>query len=59
LFARINIGFKKGVLTEMELFDHFGQKTVIEITKFSRGNLSDSNALFTFTPPKGVDLITD
>jgi outer membrane lipoprotein carrier protein len=59
LFARINIGFKKDVLTAMELFDHFGQKTVIEITKFSRGNLSDSNALFTFTPPKGVDLITD
>ena len=42
----------------MELYDHFEQKTVIKFSNFERNPKFMPNA-FTFTPPPGVDVVTD
>lgn len=55
-FERIRMGFRGDVLMQMELFDHFGQRTTLKLTKLKR-NPAIAPARFTFTPPKGADLI--
>ena len=55
-FERIRMGFKGDVLVQMELFDFFGQRTTLRLSHFSR-NPSIAPSRFTFTPPKGADII--
>lgn len=55
-FERIRMGFKGDVLVQMELYDQFGQHTTLKLTHFVR-NPSIAPSRFTFTPPKGADVI--
>ena len=57
-FERIRMGFKGDVLVQMELFDFFGQRTTLKLSRFVR-NPSIPPSRFTFTPPKGADVISD
>jgi chaperone LolA len=55
-FDRIRMGFKGDVLAQMELFDTFGQRTTLRLSRLVR-NPSIAPSRFTFTPPKGADVI--
>jgi outer membrane lipoprotein carrier protein len=57
-FEKIRIAFKDGGLAAMELRDHFGQTTLI---RFAAVELNPrlAPALFSFTPPKGADVVGD
>lgn len=55
-FERIRMGFRGDVLVEMELLDFFGQRTTLKLARFAR-NPAIPPARFTFTPPKGADVI--
>jgi outer membrane lipoprotein carrier protein len=57
-FEQIRMGFKGADLDTMELKDQFGQLTVIRFTGLRR-NPALAPDLFTFTPPKGADVIGD
>ncbi len=57
-FEKIRIAFRDGVLAAMELRDHFGQTTVIRFAAVER-NPKLTPSLFSFTPPKGADVIGD
>jgi chaperone LolA len=55
-FERVRMGFKGDVLVQMELFDFFGQRTTLKLSNFAR-NPAIAPSRFTFTPPKGADII--
>lgn len=55
-FERIRMGFKGDMLVEMELLDFFGQRTTLKLARFAR-NPAIPPARFSFTPPKGADVI--
>ncbi len=55
-FERIRMGFRGDVLVQMELFDFFGQRTTLKLSRFVR-NPAIAPSRFTFTPPKGADVI--
>lgn len=55
-FERVRMGFRGDTLAEMELLDHFGQRTRLTLTGFVR-NPRIAPERFTFTPPKGADVI--
>lgn len=57
-FERIRMGFKGDTLVQMELFDFFGQRTTLKLSRLVR-NPSIAPSRFTFTPPKGADVIGD
>jgi len=57
-FDRIRMGFKGDTLVQMELFDHFGQRTTLRLSRFARNPALDA-ARFRFTPPKGADVVRD
>lgn len=57
-FERIRMGFKGDTLVQMELFDFFGQRTTLKLSRMVR-NPSIPASRFTFTPPKGADIIGD
>ena len=57
-FERIRMGFKGDDLAQMELFDFFGQRTTLKLSRFVR-NPSIPASRFKFTPPKGADVIGD
>jgi chaperone LolA len=57
-FERIRMGFKGDVLTQMEMFDYFGQRTTLTLLHFAR-NPPIAASRFKFTPPKGADIIGD
>jgi outer membrane lipoprotein carrier protein len=57
-FERIRLGFSKTGLEAMELRDQFGQLTVIRFADLQR-NVSIPAQAFTFTPPKGADIISE
>lgn len=57
-FERIRMGFKGDMLVQMELFDFFGQRTTLKLSRMVR-NPSIPASRFTFTPPKGADIIGD
>lgn len=57
-FTRMELGFKNGELSRLELLDSFGQLTVITLQQTIRnGPLPDN--IFDFTPPEGVDVVGD
>ncbi|OJZ18822.1 MAG: outer membrane lipoprotein carrier protein LolA [Thiobacillus sp. 65-29] len=55
-FERIRMGFRGEVLVQMQLFDHFGQRTTLVLSHLVR-NPAIAASRFSFTPPKGVDII--
>jgi outer membrane lipoprotein carrier protein len=57
-FERVRLGFSKTGLEAMELRDQFGQVTVIKFADLERNPKLAPDA-FTFTPPKGADIIRD
>jgi outer membrane lipoprotein carrier protein len=57
-FEKIKLGFGRSGLEAMELRDQFGQITVIKFSTIER-NARLAPELFRFTPPKGVDVISE
>ena len=57
-FERIEIGFRDGLPLAMRLADNFGQVTQLTFAKVERNPKLDPGA-FTFTPPKGADVLTE
>jgi outer membrane lipoprotein carrier protein len=57
-FVEIRLGFDFKGLAALELYDAFGQKSVVRFTAFER-NPKLSPDLFQFVPPKGTDVIGD
>ncbi|MDR3055800.1 MAG: outer membrane lipoprotein chaperone LolA [Zoogloeaceae bacterium] len=56
-FEKIRLGFgTAGKLEKMELFDNFGQTTRLQFSR-QQQNPKLPPGLFTFTPPKGTDVI--
>lgn len=55
-FQRVGIGFKDGTLAGMELYDAFGNVTVLTFSNIEK-NPPLAADHFKFTPPKGTDLI--
>jgi outer membrane lipoprotein carrier protein len=55
-FERVRIGFSKGLPMILEVSDNFGQTTKLYLKQFEI-NASLPAETFTFTPPKGVDVI--
>ena len=58
LFEKVRMGFRGNMLEIMELHDHFGQKTTIRFSNLQR-NPRSAPDLYTFTVPKGADLVTE
>ncbi|MEO8002424.1 MAG: outer membrane lipoprotein chaperone LolA [Arenimonas sp.] len=57
-FEKAMLGFTAQGLARMELYDALGQKTVISFTQWQR-NPKFAVTDFTFTPPKGADVVGD
>ncbi len=57
-FQQAKLGFGPAGLAKMEFSDSFGQRTVVAFTSWKR-NPSFAKTRFTFTPPKGADVIGD
>jgi outer membrane lipoprotein carrier protein len=55
-FERIRLGLGADGVEAMELYDHFGQTTLLQFSRFVR-NPSFDPATFRFTPPKGADVL--
>lgn len=57
-FSDIRLGFDASGLVAMEIFDNFGQRTLIRLSRLER-NPKLPPDLFVFTPPKGADVVSD
>jgi outer membrane lipoprotein carrier protein len=57
-FERIRLGFGFSGIERMELVDAFGQTTELRFSGLQRNPRVDP-ALFSFTPPKGADVVGD
>lgn len=57
-FERVRIGLRGGTLAAMELFDQLGGHTRLRFTGLD-ANAPVEPGAFTFTPPKGADVIED
>jgi len=57
-FEDIRIGFEKGKIRTLEMTDGFGQITRVTL-KDAQENRKIDAGKFRFTPPKGVDVITE
>jgi len=55
-FKSVRIGFRNKVLASVEVVDAFGQRSLLDFTKFV-GNEPIKADTFVFTVPKGADLI--
>lgn len=55
-FEKFRMGFGFSGLEVMELYDNFGQKTVVRFATLQRNPRLDAS-LFRFTPPKGADVL--
>lgn len=55
-FEKVRLGFVGGELKAMELFDSFGQTTLIRFSKIER-NPGLGPGLFRFIPPPGADVV--
>ena len=58
LFDKVRMGFNKNTLEIMELFDHFGQKTTIMLSRLERNPVTPADT-YTFTIPDGADVVTE
>ncbi len=57
-FERVRLGFLGDALQTMELKDNFGQTTLLKFSRL-KNNPKLKAELFSFTPPKGVDVLSD
>lgn len=57
-FENVRMGFSKNTLVTMQIKDNFGQTTVLKFSGFERNPVLPASD-FHFTPPAGVDVITD
>ena len=57
-FQRVRMGLGKGGLEAMELYDQFGQTTIIKFSELQR-NAKIAPESFKFSPPKGADVISE
>ncbi len=57
-FTQIKLGFDAKGLAALELFDAFGQRSVVRFANFER-NPKLAPELFRFAPPKGADVVGD
>jgi outer membrane lipoprotein carrier protein len=57
-FKQAKLGFNAAGLDHMTIEDTLGQRTEIAFTDWQR-NPTFAKGLFTFTPPKGVDVVGD
>jgi len=55
-FSKILLGMGPDSVQAMELFDHFGQTTVLQFSHLARNPKIDPRD-FRFTPPKGADVL--
>ena len=55
-FERLRMGFDANGIRAMELFDHFGQTTLLRFTNLARNPKVDASE-FRFQPPKGADVL--
>lgn len=55
-FQRIIMGFRGEDLVELILYDQLGQQTTVQLNQIQR-NLNLPASLFTFHPPRGVDVV--
>ena len=55
-FERVRLGFDAEGLRAMELYDHFGQRTVLRFFNLRRNPKVDKSE-FRFEPPKGTDVL--
>jgi outer membrane lipoprotein carrier protein len=55
-FKSVRIGFRNKVLASVEVVDAFGQRSLLDFTKFVANEAIKPDA-FVFTVPKGADLI--
>ena len=58
MFAKVRMGFKGNMLEIMELYDHLGQVTEIRFNRIERNPKLPADT-FSFTPPKGADVLDD
>jgi outer membrane lipoprotein carrier protein len=56
--SRAPLGFDSAGLSALEVFDNFGQHTVIRFSKLERNPKLDPG-LFRFKPPAGADVVSD
>lgn len=57
-FRDLRLGFDSAGLAALEVFDNFGQRTLIRFSRLER-NPKLSPELFRFTPPAGADVVSD
>jgi outer membrane lipoprotein carrier protein len=57
-FSDIRLGFDGSGLAALEIFDNFGQRTLIRLSQLER-NPKLAPDLFKFTPPQGADVVGD
>ena len=57
-FDKVLLGFEGDYLRAMKMYDSFGQQTVIEFANIER-NPKFSATVFKFTPPAGVDILSE
>jgi len=57
-FTEIRLGFDGTGLAALEVYDNFGQRTLIRLAKLER-NPKLPSELFRFTPPPGADVVGD
>ncbi len=58
LFDKVRMGFFRNTLEVMELYDHFGQKTTIKLSRLERTPVTHADT-YTFTIPEGADVVTE
>ena len=58
LFDKVRLGFNRNTLEVMELYDHFGQKTTIKLSRLERNPVTPGDT-YTFTVPDGADVVTE
>lgn len=58
LVDKVRLQFDKNAIKEMQIFDNLGQRTDISFTQIKTNPKFSAN-YFTFTPPKGVDVISE
>lgn len=56
MFQHAELSFKVGQLSQMQLFDNLGQRTVIKFSQV-KTNIPLNKGLFVFVAPKGVDVV--
>lgn len=55
-FQQLRVGFRGKTLAALEIFDSFGQRSLLQFSRFE-ANLPLAAGLFRFTPPAGADVI--